>query len=138
MGCDHPTDPLLSQDKTVENVVNYKSKLANFVEGGPKVFFSIATTPRCRGGRYSIPTISPLYPWSSPYSAASSTIFWVFGMTCPGIELLSSGPLANTLLTRWRENINFPDLSNLLDKRSEFVPKCCHESKYLLCNFALD
>ena len=29
---------------------------------------------------------------------ASSTIFWVFGMTQPGIESQSLGPLANTLL----------------------------------------
>ena len=28
---------------------------------------------------------------------ASSTIFWVFGMTQPGIEPRSPGPLANTL-----------------------------------------
>ena len=28
---------------------------------------------------------------------ASSTIFWVFGMTRPGIERRSPGPLANTL-----------------------------------------
>ena len=27
---------------------------------------------------------------------ASSTIFWVFGMTQPGIEPKSAGPLANT------------------------------------------
>ena len=32
------------------------------VEGDPKAPFSIATTPRCRGGRYSIPWIAPLYP----------------------------------------------------------------------------
>ena len=32
--------------------------------------------------------------------AASSTIFWIFGMTWPGIELRSPGPLANTLLIR--------------------------------------
>ena len=31
---------------------------------------------------------------------ASSTIFWVFGMTWPGIEPQSSGPLADTLLIR--------------------------------------
>ena len=31
---------------------------------------------------------------------ASSTIFWVFGITVPGIEPRSSGPLANTLLVR--------------------------------------
>ena len=28
-------------------------KLATIVEGDPKAPFSIATTPRCRGGRYS-------------------------------------------------------------------------------------
>ena len=40
----------------------YKVKLATIVEGDPKAPFSIATTPRCRGGRYSIPRIAPLYP----------------------------------------------------------------------------
>ena len=29
-----------------------KVKFAGVVEGGPKAPFSIATTPRCRGGRY--------------------------------------------------------------------------------------
>ena len=46
-----------------------KISLAALVEGDPKASFSIATTPRCRGGCYSIPRIFPLYPWSSPYSA---------------------------------------------------------------------
>ena len=46
-----------------------KSKLATLVKGDPKAPFSIATTPRCRGGCYTIPWISPLYPWSLPYSA---------------------------------------------------------------------
>ena len=32
--------------------------------------------------------------------AASSTVFWVFGMTRPGIEPRSPGPLVNTLLIR--------------------------------------
>ena len=45
------------------------SKLATIVEGDPKAPFSIATTPRCRGGRYSIPWIAPLYPWTVPYNA---------------------------------------------------------------------
>ena len=31
------------------------------VEGGPKAPFSIATTPRCRRGRYSLPSIASLY-----------------------------------------------------------------------------
>ena len=42
--------------------VYVKVKLATIVEGDPKAPFSIATTPRCRGGRYSIPRIAPLYP----------------------------------------------------------------------------
>ena len=36
------------------------------------------------------------YPWSIPYNAML-TISWVFGMTRPGIELQSLGPLANAL-----------------------------------------
>ena len=44
------------------NVYIYISKVATIVEGDPKAPFSIATTPRCRGGRYSIPWIAPLYP----------------------------------------------------------------------------
>ena len=73
-----------------------KVKLVTVVEGDPKAPFSIATTPRCRGGHYSFPWIGPLYPWSLPYNAelshvASSTIFCVFGMTQPGIESRSPG-----------------------------------------------
>ena len=43
-------------------VFQSKVKLATIVEDDPKAPFSIATTPRCRGGRYSIPRIAPLYP----------------------------------------------------------------------------
>ena len=39
-----------------------KKKLVTVVEGYLKALFSIATTPRCRGGRYSVPRIDPLYP----------------------------------------------------------------------------
>ena len=39
------------------------SKLATVVEGDPKAPFSIATTLRCKGGRYSFPRIFPLYSW---------------------------------------------------------------------------
>ena len=45
-----------------------KSKLATLVKGDPKAPFSIATTSRCKGGRYSIPGIAPLYSWSLPWS----------------------------------------------------------------------
>ena len=48
-------------DTDKDNDDTYK-KLATIVEGDPKAPFSIATTPRCRGGRYSIPRIAPLYP----------------------------------------------------------------------------
>ena len=40
----------------------YIVKLVTVVEGDPKVPISIATTPRCSGGRYSFPWIAPLYP----------------------------------------------------------------------------
>ena len=36
--------------------------MATLVEGGPKDPFSIATTPKCRGGHYYIPWMAPLYP----------------------------------------------------------------------------
>ncbi len=38
------------------------NKLATIVEGDPKTPFSIATTPRCRGGHYSILWFAALYP----------------------------------------------------------------------------
>ena len=38
----------------------YIYKLATLVEGDSKAPFSIATTPRCRGGRYSFPWIAIL------------------------------------------------------------------------------
>ena len=38
-----------------------KVNLAILVENDPKAPFSIATAPRCRRGRYSIPWIAPLY-----------------------------------------------------------------------------
>ena len=44
-------------------------KLVTVVEGDQKVPFSIATTPKCRGGRYSFPRIAPLDPWYVPYIA---------------------------------------------------------------------
>ena len=37
-------------------------KVGELIEGDQKAPFSIATTPKCRGGRYSIPWIAPLYP----------------------------------------------------------------------------
>ena len=45
-----------------ESYTQLKVKLATVVEGDPKVPFSIATTSRCREGRYSFPWMAPLYP----------------------------------------------------------------------------
>ena len=44
------------------NRVDTIQKLTSVVEGDLKAPFSIATTLRCRGGRYSFPCIVPLYP----------------------------------------------------------------------------
>ena len=38
----------------------HRVKLATFVEGNPKVHFSIATTPRCWGGHNSFLWVAPL------------------------------------------------------------------------------
>ena len=40
----------------------YMKMLATVVDGYQKALFSIATTPWCRGRRYSFPQIAPLYP----------------------------------------------------------------------------
>ena len=46
----------------IKKVQISKVKLATVVEGDQKAPFSIATTLKCRGGRYSFPWIAPLYP----------------------------------------------------------------------------
>ena len=43
--------------------------ISTFFEGDSQAPFSIATTPRRRGGRYFFTWIAPLYPWSLPYNA---------------------------------------------------------------------
>ena len=44
--------------------------------------------------------VDDIFPMHSLHSYASSTIFWVFGITRSGIEPKSTGPLVNTLRTR--------------------------------------
>ena len=48
---------------THTHIYIYKVKLATIVEGDPNAPFSIAATPRCRGGRYFFPWIAQLYPY---------------------------------------------------------------------------
>ena len=50
-------------------IIKVEVKLATVVEGDQKAPFSIATTPRCSGGRHSFPWIAPLYTWYVPYIA---------------------------------------------------------------------
>ena len=45
----------------------HEKKLATVVKGNQKSPFSIATTPMCKGGRYSFHWIAPLYPWFVTY-----------------------------------------------------------------------
>ena len=92
-------------DNTTYIYIKYKVKLATIVEGNPKVPFSIATTPRCRGGRYSFPgllyfTLDPYLIMLSVKQGGIKYHFLSFGMTRPGIEPRSPGPLANTLTAR--------------------------------------
>ena len=51
------------------SLVKKKVNLANVVEGNQKASFSIATTLRCRGGRYSFPWIASFYPPYAPVIA---------------------------------------------------------------------
>ena len=66
---DKKTPSKLRWGKETQNGVRYKVKLATIVEDDPKAPFSLATTLGWRRGRYSIPWIAPLYPWSVPYNA---------------------------------------------------------------------
>ena len=73
------------------------------VDGDQKAPFSTATTLRCSGGHYSFSGL--LHFTINTYlillsKEVSSTIFKVLGMTQPGIEPRSPGPLANTLKSK--------------------------------------
>ena len=48
-------------NKIIIFYVNKLLLLANVVMGDSEAFFTIATTPRCKGGLYSFPWIAPLY-----------------------------------------------------------------------------
>ena len=62
-----------NQSISVTTSRSKKVKLATVVKGDLKAPFSIATTPRFKGGRYSFPWITPLYPWYVPYIAEYQT-----------------------------------------------------------------
>ena len=89
------------------------SKVGDRSRGWPKGSLSIATTPKCRGGRYSITRIARLYICILTLSCwllskvALSTIFWVLVKTRPGIEPGSPRPLTNIVLIRLKVRWNF-------------------------------
>ena len=98
--------------------------MATLIEGDPKASFSIATTPRCREERYSIPRVAPLYSWSLRYrrwvlsKVASSTIFeslvWIDLGFDPGI------------LGHWRTLYSlgqWPD-KHIYISKPRFLPSC--------------
>ena len=79
--------------------------MATIVKGDHNARFSIATTLRRWGGRYSFPGLLHCTP--NTYlillcvkQEGIKYHFKVFGMTRPGIEPSSPGPLANSLRTR--------------------------------------
>ena len=57
-----------------KNIRNYSKfvKLSNVVEGDPKVSVSIATTPRCRGGRNSFSGLPHFRNWIIQLSQKST------------------------------------------------------------------
>ena len=70
-----------------------------------KAFFSIATTPKCKGGATLFAglfhvTLDHYLKMLSVKQDDIKCHFTVFGITPPGIELQSPGPFANTLLIR--------------------------------------
>ena len=81
------------QDQTLIRPINYEYvKLTTLVKDDPKTPFSIATTPRCkeRALLHSLDCSTLLlicYLIVLLSKVASSTIFWVFGMTRAVIKL---------------------------------------------------
>ena len=67
--CGKPSTFASYQNHYQGNMYVYFLKLVTVVEGNPEAPFLIATTPLCKGGRYSFPWIAPLHPWYVPYNA---------------------------------------------------------------------
>ena len=100
--------------------------MATIVEGDPKAPFSIATAPKCRGGRYSFLgllhlTLELYLIMLSVKQGGIKYHFWVFGMTRPRIEPRSPGPLANTLTARPMSG-NFIHINSSISQFSSIWP----------------
>ena len=87
-----------------------KVKLVTIVEGNPKAPFSIATTPRCRGGHYSFPGL--LYFTLDPYLIMLSVKQRGIKYHFLSLWYDSTGPLANTLTARPMSGLYCTPLNN--------------------------
>ena len=94
--------PILDRILKQESFLRYVHKIGELSRGDPRALFSIANTLRCRGGRYSIPWIAPLYPWSLPYNARRRQVPFFVSLVWLdlGLNPWSPEPLANTLLIK--------------------------------------
>ena len=88
--------------------------MATLVEADPKAPFSITTTPRCVWGILllsldcsTLPLIPSLYWWVLS-KEASSTLFWVFGMTQPGslVNTLTVMPMSSIITSTKVRQVN--------------------------------
>ena len=102
-----------------------KVRLTTLVEGDPKAPFSKATTPRYRGGRYSIPWIAPLYPWSLPYKTECKARRHQF------LSLWYDSTYDWTQVSRAICNILTSDPAELSEKKCTCVNNRCIRSKIL-------
>ena len=57
----------LANTLTIMPTLTLIYKWVTVVEGDLKAPFSIAITPSCKGGHYSIPWIAPLYPYKAEH-----------------------------------------------------------------------
>ena len=108
--------------------------MATVDEGDQKAPFSIATTPKCRRGRYSFPWIAALYPWYVPYISVKQG-----GIKVPFLSLWydliwdwtqvsrTIGVLSVQEITNWKDCIDFeqnhfsrPDNITMSLKKSKF------------------
>ena len=88
-----------------ERAISKFSELATVIEGDPKAPFSVATTPRCKGGRYSFSSMAPLIvdPYLIMLSVKEEITKYDFlcvWYNTTWTESQFSGSLENTLPTR--------------------------------------
>ena len=132
----------------MHNFIYIDVKFTTVVKSDQKAPFSIATTPRFWGTLFfsmdcsTLRLIFTLYCWVLS-KEVSSTVFKVIGMTQPGIELRSPGPLANTFIIifschqhgyPWPSLATSPYPSSLLAGTQGYIP---YPHRAAVCRFEL-